>query len=166
MYFQSSYQSPLGKMTLVTSERGLHGLWFANQTHFGKGFDLLEIPQVETPIHVKVCQWLTTYFKGEMPELEPAIFLPIGTPYRQRVWRQLSQIPYGETVSYQWIAEQLNKEPLAKKTAARAVGGAVGHNPISLFIPCHRVVGSNGAITGYAGGIERKQALLDLETRQ
>ena len=107
------------------------------------------------------CRWLDLYFGGKEPDFTPAVSLR-GTPFRTAVWQILQKIPYGKTMTYGQIAEKLARET-GKPVSARAVGGAVGHNPVSLIIPCHRVIGADGSLTGYAGGTERKAALLRME---
>jgi methylated-DNA-[protein]-cysteine S-methyltransferase len=151
------YASPLGGITLASDGEALIGLWFEGQRHFGAGLDG---EQVEKPLPVfdQAERWLKLYFSGGRPDFTPPL-RPRGTAFQEAVWRRLLAIPYGCTAAYGEIAASLGLPP----GAARAVGGAVGRNPISLIIPCHRVVGTNGNLTGYAGGIERKKRLLELE---
>lgn len=157
MLYQKNYQSPLGPLTLLSDDTALLGVWFADQKYFGAGYDLETAQTTDVPVLTAAQQWLTAYFAGQRPEIEALTLAPKVTAYRQRVLAILQQIPYGQTWAYQEIAEQLGH------SSARAVGGAVGHNPISIIIPCHRVVGSDGQLTGYAGGLDRKIALLKLE---
>ena len=117
----------------------------------------------DLPVFIKVKKWLERYFNGENPSIKELPLAPQGNDFRQRVWDILCKIPYGETVTYGDIAKEIANSLGRKSMSAQAVGGAVGHNPISILIPCHRVIGVNGSLTGYAGGIERKKALLKLE---
>ena len=160
MLKQTAYDSPLGQMTLLADETGLYGVWFDAQAYFGGNFDLSTIPIGDNVVLQQTRAWLTAYFEGR--ELKrPALHFN-GTPYRQVVQQALCDIPRGEVATYQQLADQL-VATLGHKTAARAIGGAVGHNPLSVIVPCHRVVGTNGSMTGYAGGLWRKVALLKLE---
>lgn len=157
MEYTHQYPSPLGVITLASDGEALVGLWFEGQRHFGKG---LTGEKAERPLPVfdQADRWLDVYFSSEKPDFMPPL-RPRGTAFQEAVWRRLLDIPYGHTVTYGEIAASLGLPP----GAARAVGGAVGRNPISLMIPCHRVVGADGGLTGYAGGIERKKRLLKLE---
>ncbi len=146
------YESPLGKM-MMAGEEGLSGLWFMGQKYFPAG----EFPERYLPVFAETCLWLDEYFAGKCPEGTPRLSLR-GTPFRKAVWDILLTIPYGKTMTYGEIAQRMGN-----KMSAQAVGGAVGHNPVSLIVPCHRVVGFDGSLTGYAGGIERKRYLLSLE---
>jgi len=159
MDYIKHYLSPLGKITLASDGTSLMGLWFENQSHFAEG--LSANPQ-EAPLTVfdEAVRWLDAYFGGAVPDFMPPVRLE-GTAFRKRVWEALMTIPYGQTVTYGALAASLGLKP----GAARAVGGALARNPISLIVPCHRVVGSGGGLTGYAGGLERKRRLLALETR-
>ena len=154
------YQSPLGGITLASDGNALTGLWFDGQRHFG---ETLSADHRDTflPVFAEAERWLDRYFCREIPDFIPALNLR-GTPFRRLVWEQLLLIPYGQTMSYGQLAARLSVQT-GRRISARAVGGAVGHNPISLMIPCHRVVGADGKLTGYAGGIERKKRLLELE---
>ena len=154
MRYISFYESPLGPMTLAAEEEGLTGLWFKEQKYYGAG-QLEGAIEGELPVLQKARQWLDGYFSGQVPKVPVPLCLE-GTPFQKRVWEALLLIPYGEQKSYGKIAGELG-------TCARAVGAAVGKNPISLIVPCHRVLGSDGSLTGYAGGTERKRALLELE---
>lgn len=161
MLFQSSYSSPLGDIIILTNETHVLGLWFQNQKHFAAHYDLPAQPS-ERPLLDQTKDWLTDYFDGHEPDPANLPLAPAGTAFQRSVFQVLQTIPYGQTVTYQQIVEQLNTP--THHTAARAVGGAVGRNPISIVIPCHRVVGSNGDLTGYAGGIDRKVWLLNHES--
>lgn len=162
MDYVAKYASPLGEIFLASDGENLTGLWFDNQKYF---MNILSSENEERmlPIFVKVSSWLDRYFNGEKPEVDFSI-KPRGSEFRQLVWNRLIQIPYGETITYGEIAEELELR-IGKPMSAQAVGGAVGHNPISVIIPCHRVVGANGNLTGYAGGIDKKVYLLNLENK-
>lgn len=161
MIYTSKYTSPLGGILLAADEVGLRGLWFDGQKYFAR--DLLdERTERETPVLSEAKRWLDLYFGGQEPDFLPPLH-PVGTPFRQAVWEILLRIPYGKTVTYGEISKQLAEKMGLERMSAQAVGGAVGHNEISIIIPCHRVVGSNGSLTGYAGGINRKIKLLELE---
>lgn len=161
MMYTMHYNSPLGGILLAADETGLTGLWFDGATYFADTLDPLHKEQA-TPILLDAKRWLDCYFRGQNPDFTPPLH-PIGSPFRQEVWALLRQIPYGQTISYGALARQLAEQRGLAHMSAQAVGGAVGHNAISIIIPCHRVVGSNGSLTGYAGGIERKIELLTLE---
>ena len=155
MLFLTHYASPLGPILLAADETGLTGLWFEAQKYF-PSFSGVEYQEKETPVLTETVRWLDVYFSGKDPGFLPPLH-PQGSPFRQTVWDILLTIPRGQTMTYGEIARRLGVR------SAQAVGGAVGHNPISILIPCHRVVGSDGSLTGYAGGIERKAQLLTLE---
>ena len=155
------YSSPLGNILLSADDGSLTGLWFERQRHFATFLTGCE-QTANLPVFNEVRYWLDAYFTGRNPDFTPQLHM-IGTDFQRAVWRILLTIPYGQTVTYGQIAEKLAAERGVLKMSARAVGSAVGHNHISLIIPCHRVVGSNGNLTGYAGGIERKVALLKIE---
>lgn len=157
----SQYNSPLGGITLAADEKGLTGLWFDGQKYFG-GHLQREREEKELPIFSDTKRWLDSYFSGKQPDFELPLHL-IGSDFQKEVWEILYAIPYGETRTYGEIAKALaNRRGLARMSA-QAVGGAVGRNNISIIVPCHRVVGSSGSLTGYAGGISKKIALLKLE---
>ena len=151
----------LGPVVLTGDESALTSLRFVGQRYFP---DTLPEPcgPDELPVFARTSDWLALYFSGRDPGFLPPL-RPEGTPFRRAVWKELLRIPYGQTASYGALAAALEAQSGAGRVSARAVGGAVGHNPISLLIPCHRVVGANGALTGYAGGLERKRLLLRLE---
>ncbi len=161
MVFTKQYASPLGGILLAADDTGMVGLWFDGQKYFARDLSG-ERTEMETPILSEAERWLDLYFSGKEPDFTPPLH-PIGSPFRQAVWEILLQIPYGATVTYGEIAEQLAKKMGLAHMSAQAVGGAVGHNEISIIIPCHRVVGTNGSLTGYAGGLDRKTRLLALE---
>ncbi len=155
------YDSPLGGMLLAADEVGLTGLWFEGQKYFADTLPQEHV-QRETPVLAETRRWLDVYFSGREPDFLPPLH-PLGSPFRQAVWELLLQIPYGRTVTYGDLARQLAERQGLPHMSAQAVGGAVGHNHISILIPCHRVVGSGGSLTGYAGGIDKKIRLLELE---
>ena len=159
--YTSVYSSELGDILLAADEIGLTGLWFFGQSYFADTLPTEQIAQ-ETPILTQAREWLDEYFSGKEPDFTPTLH-PIGSPFRKAVWKLLLQIPYGQTTTYGEIARQLEKLQNRPHMSAQAVGGAVGHNGISIIIPCHRVVGTKGNLTGYAGGLDKKMALLELE---
>ena len=161
MTFTQRYDSPMGGILLAADEIGLTGLWFDGEKYFADNL-LDEHIERETPILKEAKRWLDIYFTGREPDFMPPLH-PIGSAFRQSVWEILLQIPYGQTVTYGEIARQLADKQGIAKMSAQAVGGAVGHNEISVIIPCHRVVGTSGSLTGYAGGVDKKAALLKLE---
>ena len=161
MTFTQHYASPLGGILLAADEIGLTGLWFDGEKYFADHLPADHTEQ-ETPILAQTRRWLDIYFTGKEPDFLPPLH-PIGSPFRQTVWEILLQIPYGKTMTYGEIARQLVEKKELPRMSAQAVGGAVGHNEISIIIPCHRVIGSNGSLTGYAGGIDKKIKLLELE---
>lgn len=161
MIYMNHYDSPLGGITVSSNGREITGLWFDGQKYFG---DTLSKDYEEKPLPVfdGVKEWLDIYFGGKEPDFTPPMSM-VTTPFRKSVWDILLTIPYGQTMTYGEIADKIAKQNGTAKMSAQAVGGAVGHNSISLVIPCHRVVGTNGSLTGYAGGIEKKKRLLALE---
>ncbi|SCI69493.1 Methylated-DNA--protein-cysteine methyltransferase%2C constitutive [uncultured Clostridium sp.] len=153
--------SPLGEITLSSDGEALTGLWFDGQKYFGATLGG-DARARELPVFEQTRRWLETYFAGREPDFTPPL-RPAGSPFRQAVWQVMAQIPYGQTRTYGQIARQIARERGLARFSAQAVGGAVGHNPISIILPCHRVVGADGSLTGYAGGVGRKAALLELE---
>lgn len=153
MHYTQTISSPLGNILLSADEVGLTGLWFDGGRYYA---DTLPEEHVEreTPILMDTKRWLDVYFTGHEPDFTPLLH-PTGSPFRQAVWQLLLEIPYGQTTTYGAL--------LGDGTSARAVGGAVGRNPISIIVPCHRVIGADGSLTGYAGGVDRKIRLLALE---
>lgn len=160
MTYYTEISSPLGRITASSDGDAVTGLWFADQKYFGSCLTPEALRRESLPVFDALRRWLAEYFDGVVPDFMPEL-RPDGTAFRQRVWERLRMIPRGSVTTYGQIAEALDKN--GRRTSARAVGGAVGHNPISILIPCHRVVGSDGGLTGYAGGLERKRALLKLE---
>lgn len=161
-----TYESPVGTLTLTADEEGLRGLWLEGQKYFAAGMpEALEAPEPGTPSAKTLSDakaWLDAYFAGERPDPAALTLAPIGSPFRQLVWQELLRIPYGETLTYGEIGQRV-AQIQGRPTSSLAVGGAVGHNPISIIIPCHRVLGANRNLTGYAGGLDRKTWLLDHE---
>lgn len=164
MFCVSKYKSPIGEITLLAKEDSLLGLWFDGQKYFAGVFseDILQARHEDNSVILQTKEWLNIYFKGENPDFTPNLEL-IGTPFRKQVWEILQKIPYGEYTTYGTIAKKMAEINGKEKMSAQAVGGAVGHNPISIIVPCHRVLASNGDLTGYAGGLDRKQKLLEIE---
>ena len=167
MHYTTIYKSKLGDILLACDDAGLTGLWFKDQRHFAAKLSSEHIyiddyKHLPLPLSDTV-RWLDIYFSGKLPEFTPALHL-IGTPFQMEVWQILLSIPYGKTTTYGEIASTLAKMRGLSSMSAQAVGSAVGRNPVSIIVPCHRVIGSNGKLTGYAGGIWRKEALLKLES--
>ena len=161
MVYTYHYNSPLGGITMASEEEVLIGLWFDGQKYFADSING-EYTEKSLPIFEEVSKWLDIYFSGKEPEFTPPIMMKT-TPFRKAVWEVMLTIPYGKTMTYGEIANKVAEKKGIAKMSAQAVGGAVGHNSISLIIPCHRVVGTNGSLTGYAGGIDKKVQLLKLE---
>lgn len=161
MQYITHYQSPVGGILLAADETGLTGLWFDGQKYYADRLDP-EHEEKDTPVLAQTKEWLAVYFSGREPLFSPPVHM-LGTPFQLSVWKLLQKIPYGKTVTYGEIAKEIAKQKGLSRISAQAVGGAVGHNKISVIIPCHRVVGTNGSLTGYAGGIEKKVKLLTLE---
>ena len=161
MQYTTFYESPIGRMLLAADDAGLTGLWFEGQKYFARCLDR-ETEEKELPVFAEAKRWLDIYFSGKEPDFTPPLHF-IGTDFQKEVWDILCAIPYGQTITYGAIADQLAKKRGLSRMSAQAVGGAVGHNNLSIIVPCHRVVGSDGSLTGYAGGIERKTFLLNLE---
>ncbi|MDR1184218.1 MAG: methylated-DNA--[protein]-cysteine S-methyltransferase [Coriobacteriales bacterium] len=184
MIYTCSYQAPMGAITASAQDDAITGLWFDGQKYFPSGTQAWSV-MPDYPVFAQLNAWLDAYFAGENPAVTFAL-APRGSQFRQNVWRILREIPYGQTTTYGTIAKQLadarcsaaqdgdERNPKdrdrraaegsgGRVVAAQAVGGAVGHNPISIVIPCHRVLGSTGSLTGYAGGLDKKIALLELE---
>lgn len=154
-------QTPLGEVRLRSDGKSLTGLWFVGQVNDAKNNCGIEMKD-DLPIFVQVENWLESYFSGKQTSITIPL-QPKGTSFQQRVWQILQEISYGETMTYGEIAQKIAKEKGVETFSAQAVGQAVGKNPISILIPCHRVLGKNGTLTGYAGGVHRKEQLLKLE---
>ncbi len=154
MYYYSEYDSPVGKLTIASDGAAVCGLWLEGQKYHGDTVPEEMTRSDEAGGFAELRAWLDAYFAGERPDPASVPLAPIGSEFRQAVWQKLLEIPYGKLTTYGTIAQALKEE--RGKASALAVGGAVGHNPISIIIPCHRVVGSDGSLTGYAGGLTRK----------
>jgi len=163
MYYSTTYLSPMGEMTLACDCTSLAGLWFVGQKYYGGSIPEKMAGNNDIPVFTAAKNWLDRYFAGEKPVISELPLAPVGSEFRQDVWNILCEIPYGEVTTYGAIAQKMAAKMGKKSMSSQAVGGAVGHNPISIIIPCHRVVGSNGSLTGYAGGIDIKNKLLELE---
>ncbi len=155
MTYTYNYSSPAGEILLAANDNGLTGLWFYGAKYFAADLEDARTEKL-TPVLRQTLRWLDTYFSGSEPDFMPPLELH-GSDFRRRVWAELAKIPYGETVTYGEIAKKLGVK------SAQAVGGAVGHNPVSIIVPCHRVLGADGSLTGYAGGTDKKARLLELE---
>lgn len=162
MIYTNHWVSPLGGITLASNGTAITGLWFDGQKYFGDTLPK-EHEAGALPVFEQAKRWLAVYFGGEAPDFTPPLFLDAGTPFRRLVWEILLTIPYGQTMTYGEIAAEIAARKGLSGMSAQAVGGAVGHNPISLLVPCHRVVGAGGSLTGYAGGLDKKVQLLTLE---
>lgn len=156
MDYTAHYLSPIGGITLASDGKALVGLWFDGQNYFTARLDPVHEERQDLEIFAETRRWLDMYFSGKNPDFLPNIALR-GSEFRKATWRKLLEIPYGQTATYGALARSMNCK------SAQAVGGAVGHNPLSLIVPCHRVVGTGGKLTGYAGGIDKKEWLLHME---
>jgi methylated-DNA-[protein]-cysteine S-methyltransferase len=164
MYYSTTYSSPIGLITLACDENeSLVGLWTEGQKYHGGTIHKAMAVNDSLPIFDTAKKWLDRYFAGEKPCISELPSAPVGSEFRRAVWEILCEIPYGEVITYGDIARKMAVKTGRKSMSAQAVGGAVGHNPVSVIIPCHRVVGSNGSLTGFAGGIKMKVKLLELE---
>ena len=163
MYYSTTYPSPLGLITIASTEDALVGLWIEGQKYFIGSLKEPLTERPDLPILIQTRQWLDRYFAEEQPSPTELKLAPIGGEFRQSVWSILCEIPYGQVITYGDIAKRIAAAKGIKTMSAQAVGGAVGHNPISIIIPCHRVIGTNGNLTGYAGGIDKKVWLLTHE---
>lgn len=161
MEYTYHYDSPLGGITLASDGEAITGLWFDGQKYFGDTLAQAHEPK-ELPVFAQAGRWLDIYFSGKAPDFIPPLSMKT-TPFRKAVWEIMLAIPYGQTMTYGEIADRIAKKKGIERMSAQAVGGAVGHNSISLIIPCHRVVGTNGDLTGYAGGMDKKVQLLTME---
>lgn len=176
MLYTQQYSSPIGDITLTSDGESLTGLWFETQRQYALALANKDESEVKRNITIATtdeecrvkavfditCRWLDLYFSGGMPAFSPPLN-PSGTEFQKQVWEILLTIPYGTTATYAEIARISARIRGQATMAAQAIGSAVGHNPISIIIPCHRVIGSNGSLTGYAGGLDKKKALLDTE---
>ena len=160
MYFSTQYSSPVGDLTLCGREDSLVGLWLEGQKYFGASIPEPAVPNDSLPLFSQVKDWLDRYFAGEQPEIAELSLSPIGTPFRLEVWKLLQNILYGQVITYGQLSWQVAEALGRPSMSAQAVGSAAGHNPISILIPCHRLVGADGSLTGYAGGVDKKRWLL------
>lgn len=161
MHYTSLYQSPVGEILLAADDIDVVGIWFKDEKYYAYCLDKGNEPK-ETPVIIELKKWLDIYFQGKEPDFVPPVHM-IGTPFQIEVWNILREIPYGTTTTYKEIAEKIAKRRGLERMSAQAVGTAVGKNSVSLIVPCHRVVGTNNSLAGYAGGIDKKIALLKLE---
>ena len=161
MQYTTTYHSPLGEILLAADEIGLTGLWFDGEKYYAWNLDENH-EEKEVPVFQEAKRWLDIYFSGREPDFMPPMHM-LGTAFQKEVWEILRTIPYGETTTYGGIAAKIAKKRGLPRMSAQAVGNAVGRNELSILIPCHRVVGTNGSLTGYAGGMEKKIYLLTLE---
>lgn len=163
MYYGTHYKSPVGDIFIASDDKSLIGLWIEEQKYIGNTMPKDITERDDIPILQETIAWLDDYFAGKKPELSRLSLAPIGGEFKQHVWEILIEIPYGKLTTYGNIAKEVANRMGKDRMSAQAVGGAVGHNPISIIIPCHRVVGMSGSLTGYAGGIEKKIKLLKHE---
>lgn len=163
MLYTKYYNSPIGKLLLVEKDSSLVGVWMENQKYFLGSLKNETLRESDTEVLNKTKEWLDSYFKGEKPTVDVLKLAPEGTKFQKEVWKILFEIPYGEVTTYGEISKKISISQEFRKISARAVGGAVGHNPLSIIIPCYRVIGKNGSLTGYAGGLEKKIKLLNHE---
>ena len=163
MEYTHHYDSPLGDILIASEGRFITGLWFEGQKYFAGTLERAH-EERDLPVFEETDRWLDIYFSGSAPDFTPPLLMKT-TPFRRTVWEILLQIPFGHTMTYGEIAERIALMRGSKTMSAQAVGGAAGHNAILLIIPCHRVIGADGSLTGYAGGLERKRKLLEMEKR-
>ncbi len=164
MIYTMRYESPIGPLLLVEKDGALAGVWMEGQKYYlGALRGEKQEENADSEILCRTKNWLDRYFKGERPDISELTLNPEGSEFRKEVWKLLCKIPYGETRTYGEISQEIAAGRGLERMSAQAVGGAVGHNPISIIVPCHRVVGINGSLTGYAGGLEKKIKLLTLE---
>lgn len=163
MLYETQYHSPIGEYLLVSDGKNLVGVWTEGQRHYFEAAGTEPVSKEDIPVLMDTKDWLDRYFAGEKPSICELALAPQGNEFRQTVWKFLCEIPYGETTTYGAIARKTAKAMGKERMSAQAVGGAVGHNPISIIIPCHRVIGKDGSLVGYGGGLDRKRKLLELE---
>lgn len=163
MHYFTTHSSQVGELTLASDGDHIEGLWMKGQKYFKATISGEMIHKDDLPVFGAVKNWLDRYFAGEKPDASELSLRPAGSAFRRDVWNILCKIPYGELITYGSIAKEMAAKANRSSMSSQAVGGAVGHNPISIIIPCHRVVGSNGSLTGYAGGLQTKVSLLELE---
>ena len=163
MIYSTHYSSPIGSILLAGNGESLSGLWLEGQKYFGGTVEETLSENPDLPIFSTVKNWLDNYFAGQKPAISNLPLAPNGGTFRKAVWDILCEIPYGKVITYGDIAKIMAARMNKASMSSQAVGGAVGHNPISIIIPCHRVVGANGSLTGYAGGLAKKIKLLEHE---
>ncbi len=163
LIYSTMYLSPVGAIKLASDGSNLIGLWIEGQKYHGDTILENMVEKEDISVFDRIKDWLDRYFAGEKPAISGLPLAPIGGEFRQGVWEILCQIPYGQVITYGDIAKKMAEKMNRSSMSSQAVGGAVGHNPISIIIPCHRVVGANGSLTGYAAGINTKIKLLELE---
>lgn len=163
MLYTMNYSSPVGKLLLAERDGALAGLWIEGQKYFPDLRPEETLENTDSAVLNQAGKWLDRYFRGEKPSVQELKLAPEGSEFRREIWKILCEIPYGEVTTYKKIAEKLARARGLDHMSAQAVGGAIAHNPISIIIPCHRVLGTDGSLTGYAGGIEKKIQLLQLE---
>lgn len=163
MYYITKYESPVGLITIASDGENIVGLWIEGQKYFAGSVSEEMKEKDDLLVLQNAKDWLKRYFDGKKPAIDELVLRPAGGEFRQGVWEMLCQIPYGEVVTYGEIAKKMAVKMGRERMSGQAVGGAVGHNPISIIIPCHRVVGTNGSLTGYAGGLAVKIKLLEHE---
>ena len=163
IYYKTTIESPIGEITLGSDGENLVGLWTEGQRYFGETIPNEMVINNDLNVLSITKDWLNRYFDGMKPQISDLPLAPMGGEFRQTVWKMLMEIPYGEVITYGELARKITDQRGGGRMSAQAVGGAVGRNPISIIIPCHRVVGANGNLTGYAGGIQRKLQLLQHE---
>ena len=161
MDYTYHYTSPIGGITMASNGESLTGLWFDGQKYFASTLSQRHVEK-QLPVFDRTCEWLDLYFSGKSPDFMPPVFMYVSN-FRRDVYEILMTIPFGETMTYKEVADLIAKKHRLISMSAQAVGGAIAHNPISLVIPCHRVIGTNGKLTGYAGGLDKKEWLLDME---
>jgi methylated-DNA-[protein]-cysteine S-methyltransferase len=161
MEYVQKIKSPVGILTVSSDGKNISGLWIEGQKYFADKLEK-DTCEKELPVFIDVSKWLDIYFSGEEPDFMPPVVFK-GSPFQKSIWNRLRTIPYGKTITYGEIAKSYALSNEGRKTSARAIGNAVGHNPISILVPCHRVIGKNGSLTGYAGGIDIKKKLLEME---
>ena len=163
IYYYYIYNSPVGKLTIASNEKNVVGLWLDGQKYYMEVLEDKEYQEKETEVIKLAKKWLDKYFNNEKPEIDELPIEFIGSDFRKQIWKILSKIPYGKVITYGDIAKQIAKRKGIRTMSAQAVGGAIAHNPISVIVPCHRVVGANGSLTGYSGGVKVKIKLLEFE---
>ena len=164
MDYTYHYSSPIGGITMASNGESLTGLWFDGQKYFASTLSQRHMEK-QLSVFDRTCEWLDLYFSGKSPDFMPPVFMYVSN-FRRDVYEILMTIPFGETMTYKEVADLIAKKHRIISMSAQAVGGAIAHNPISLVIPCHRVIGTNGKLTGYAGGLDKKEWLLNMEKRK